>query len=115
MTAPTKRSSLDDASVHSPATGHGSVPDFFIVGHQKCGTTALYLMLSSHPQIFMPDVKEPWFFARELRPRSKNAGSRSRPSTLEMYLSLFAGAGPGQLVGEASPQYIRSQTAAAQI
>jgi hypothetical protein len=92
-----------------------TTPDFFILGHQKCGTTALYLMLSAHPQIFMPDVKEPWFFARELRPRSQHSGTRSRPDTLEVYLSLFADAAPGQLVGEASPQYIRSQTAPEQI
>src|SRR5665811_2433497 len=32
-------------------------PEFFIAGHQKCGTTALYAMLRKHPQIFMPDVK----------------------------------------------------------
>jgi hypothetical protein len=118
MTAPTKPPLGDLASLgdeDSVAPGNATAPDFFIVGHQKCGTTALYLMLSAHPQIFMPDVKEPWFFARELRPRSKHSGSRSRPDTLDVYLSLFAGATPGQLVGEASPQYIRSQTAAAEI
>ncbi len=92
------------------------VPDFFIVGHQKCGTTALFMMLSAHPQIFMPpEVKEPWFFARELRSRFGGPGSRSRPNTLEAYLSLFADAVTGQRVGEASPQYIRSQTAASEI
>jgi hypothetical protein len=37
----------------------GRVPDFFIVGHQKCGTTALYEMLRRRPQIFMSEVKEP--------------------------------------------------------
>ena len=30
------------------------LPDFFIVGHPKCGTTALYEMLRRHPQIYMP-------------------------------------------------------------
>lgn len=105
-----------------PAAGaiadrHSSVvPDFFIVGHQKCGTTALYMMLSAHPQIFMPpEVKEPWFFARELRSRFGGAGTRSRPNTLDAYLSLFADAAPGQRIGEASPQYIRSQIAASEI
>ena len=120
MTVPTKRSSPAGATaVPAAATAPGSVPDFFVVGHQKCGTTALYLMLSEHPRIFMPrDVKEPWFFARELRPGSFTDDAqarRSRPETLEQYVSLFADAAPGQLVGEASPQYIRSQTAAAEI
>ena len=39
------------------------VPDFFIVGHPKSGTTALYEMLRRHPQIYMPALKEPEFFA----------------------------------------------------
>ena len=97
------------------STGPTGVPDFFIVGHQKCGTTALYEMLSRHPQVFMPQVKEPWFFAQELRSRFPSPGTRSRPNELGEYLSLFAGAAPGQRVGEASPQYIRSERAAAEI
>ena len=39
------------------------IPDFFIIGHQKCGTTALYLMLKDHPQVFLPEHKEPRFFS----------------------------------------------------
>ena len=94
----------------------GRAPDFYVVGHQKCGTTALYLMLSEHPQVFMPpDVKEPWYFGRELRSRFQKPSTRSRPTTLEDYLALFADAEPGQLVGEASPQYIRSLHAAREI
>ncbi len=120
MPAPTKPSSSEGAPLAPAATtAAGGVPDFFIVGHQKCGTTALYLMLSEHPQIFMPrDVKEPWFFGRELRPGSFSDDGRvrrSRPETLEQYVALFADAAPGQLIGEASPQTIRSQTAAAEI
>ncbi len=85
------------------------VPDFFIVGHQKCGTTALYLMLHAHPQVFMSEVKEPRYFVPELL-------RADRPlSTLEGYLSLFEPAAPDQLIGDASPQYIRSQTAARKI
>ncbi|HEY1449739.1 MAG TPA: sulfotransferase [Solirubrobacteraceae bacterium] len=81
-------------------------PDFFIVGHQKCGTTALYEMLKRHPQIYLPDVKEPRYFVPELlRPDRKL-------STLDGYLELFAQAGHSQRAGEASPQYIRSRTAA---
>ena len=55
-----------------------SVPDFFIVGHPKCGTTALFEMLRTHPQIYMPDCKETFYFADELRfpppaPRQRTA------------------------------------------
>lgn len=87
------------------------LPDFFIVGHPKCGTTALYWMLSQHPQIFIP-MKEPRFFAPELRSRSRRIAPSNLPSTLKDYLSLFAPAGPHQRAGEATPMYLRSRTAA---
>jgi len=91
------------------------VPDFFIVGHSKCGTSALYAMLTQHPQIFMPEIKEPRFFAPELRSRFRGGDSDRRPDTLAGYLDLFAPAGPDQIVGEASPSYLRSREAAGRI
>jgi hypothetical protein len=93
----------------------GGVPDFFIVGHPKCGTTALYEMLRRHPQIYMPDFKEPWFFAEDMRPRFQPARSGVVPETLDAYVALFAGAAQGQRTGEASSSYLRSRTAAASI
>jgi hypothetical protein len=91
------------------------VPDFFIVGHHKSGTTALYEMLKRHPQIYMPDLKEPRFFASDLRPLLGHSSSSGLPDTLEEYLALFAGARPEQRAGEASPSYLRSHTAAGEI
>jgi len=90
------------------------VPDFFIVGQPKSGTTALYTMLRRHPQIFMPDNKEPWFFAEELHNRTppRPAGT---PTTLDQYLKLFESATSAQRVGEATPFYLWSRTAAARI
>ncbi len=92
----------------------GKLPGFFIVGHPKSGTTAMYEMLRSHPQIFMPDVKEPWYFATELQTRMPPR-PQGTPGTLEEYLRLFDGARDGQLAGEASPHYLWSHTAAAEI
>jgi hypothetical protein len=91
------------------------VPDFFVVGHPKCGTTALYEMLRAQPRIFMPELKEPWFLASDMEPRFPPPRSASPPETLADYLALFDGAGPEQLVGEASSAYLLSQTAAAAI
>ncbi len=70
------------------------MPDFFIVGHPKCGTTALYEMLRRHPQIFMPALKEPAFFATDLRSRFQRKGTGPLPVTLEQYLALFDAATP---------------------
>src|ERR671927_280038 len=83
-------------------------PDFFIVGAPKCGTTALYVYLKAHPQIFMPFLKEPHFFGRDL-------SSRYGRMTLADYLALFAGAKNDQRVGEASSWYLYSRTAAREI
>jgi len=91
------------------------VPDFFIVGQAKSGTTALYSMLKAHPQIYMPDVKEPRYLASDLRDRFHIPATSTVPDTLEKYLALFAPAGPDQLAGEASPSYLTSRTAAATI
>ncbi len=88
------------------------VPDFFIVGHHKSGTTALYEMLRRHPQIYMPDCKEPRFFASDLQPFFQPQASGVSPQTFDEYLSLFEAASPEQRVGEASPSYLRSATAA---
>jgi len=38
------------------------VPDFFLVGAMKCGTTALWRYLEQHPQTAMSRVKEPAYF-----------------------------------------------------
>jgi Sulfotransferase domain len=69
-------------------------------------------MLKRQPRVYMPSLKEPQFFASEMR---TGARPRGLPDTLEDYLSLFDGARADQLIGEASPSYLRSHTAAAEI
>jgi hypothetical protein len=101
------------------------LPDFFIVGHAKCGTTALYEVLNRHPQIFMPEYKwgagkEPWYFAKD-NPHPQAHGEKSIAFTgrhamsLQEYTSLFTGARAEQRVGEASTSYLWSTAAAARI
>jgi len=97
------------------ASVEGRVPDFFVVGHPKCGTTALYRMLRAHPEIFMPDIKEPWFLAPELRAPRRERRVGRRPETLAEYLALFAPARPEQRAGEASSSYLMSRSAAGRI
>src|SRR2546427_8582277 len=86
------------------------VPDFFIVGHAKSGTTALHEMLKRHPQIFLPLAKEPWYFSRN-NPQPRSVGEKSieftgnRAMSFDEYAALFADARPDQRVGEASTSY----------
>lgn len=84
------------------------MPDFFIVGAPKCGTTAMQTYLRQHPQVFMPARIEPNFFNIDMyRP-----GCIREPGA---YLGLFAGQPHKARLGEASPWYLYSKSAAAQI
>ena len=86
-----------------------SKPNFFIVGAPKCGTTSLYEYLRSHPQVFMPELKEPHFFSHDLI-------THHFVHSLDEYLQLFSKATPQQLrVGEASASYLLSSAAIREI
>jgi hypothetical protein len=60
----------------------------------------------------MPALKEPAYFATDLRSRFQRKGTGPLPVTLAQYLSLFDNASAEQLVGEASSSYLASATAA---
>jgi hypothetical protein len=101
----------------------GRLPDFFIAGQPKSGTTALYQMLKRHPQVYMSRVKEPYYFAND-NPIPARSGDRrwtsldqtgTKSKTLDQYLELFADARPDQIAGEASTHYLWWPTAAARI
>jgi Sulfotransferase family len=101
----------------APPAGKARMPDFFIVGQAKSGTTALWETLRRHPQVFMPPGKEPWFFARN-NPQPPDSTERllthtgKRVETVEEYLSLFSEARDDQLIGEGSTAYLWSPVAA---
>src|SRR6478672_8871336 len=100
MTGSTEPGAAADAAAQTPAVTTGPrIPDFFIVGHAKSGTTALYEMLRRHPEIYMPELKEPWFFASDMRPRFQPKRAGVPPQTLDEYVALFAAAAPGQRIG----------------
>jgi hypothetical protein len=44
-------------------TEQNRLPNFFILGAGRCGTTSLAQHLRGHDQIFIPEIKEPSFFA----------------------------------------------------
>jgi hypothetical protein len=41
------------------------MPNLFVIGAAKAGTTALHNYLTQHPQVFLSRVKEPEFFSKE--------------------------------------------------
>lgn len=82
--------------------------DFIIVGAPKCGTTALWKYLSSHPQIFMQREKEPHFFGSDLK-------SKRFQRNPDIYFGGFDEAAENQKTGEASVWYLYSKNAASEI
>ncbi len=89
-------------------------PNFLVIGAPRSGTSSLYEGLAQHPDIFLPAVKEPWFYAFGSR-RHPFRGPRDRfyyhyMSRAE-YEALFAEAGGESAIGEASTIYLYSQEA----
>jgi len=60
-------------------------PDFFIVGPQRTGTTWLHAVLGEHPEVFLTEPKELFFFSR-LKDR---ASARFESAGLDWYLAHF--------------------------
>lgn len=113
-------------------TGGGAgMPNLFVVGAMKAGTTTLYRYLAGHPDVFMSPVKEPHHFCGDLEIgrlaplyRSASAGlddyldgpmDQERHMAYvperERYLRLFRDAGARPWRGEASPSYLFSAAA----
>ena len=64
------------------------LPNLFIIGAPKCGTTSMFHWLSEHPEICVSKRKETWFFAdRELD--HLNVRQNHRKNSLAAYVSCF--------------------------
>ncbi|MDP9221839.1 MAG: sulfotransferase [Actinomycetota bacterium] len=100
-----------------------SLPDFFVVGVPKGGTTALHALLAQHPGIYLSPVKEPKFYlcAGGPPPRSTQRGPGDAHSAREWmwrrarYEALFEAAPPGVPRGESTPFYLYDRTAHARM
>lgn len=83
-------------------------PSFLIIGAPKCGTTAMYEYLRRHPDVFMPENKEPHYFADDIH-------QDTYIRCAHRYDALFAPAHDAAAIGEASVWYLYSRTAARRI
>jgi hypothetical protein len=97
------------------------MPNFLIIGAARTGTSSLYEYMRQHPDIFFSAVKEPMFFALEGAPPDfRGPGddkeiNRKAVTRLADYQALFTGAASRKAVGEASANYLYSETAAERI
>jgi hypothetical protein len=76
-------------------------PSFFIVGAARSGTTSLYCWLKQHPDVFLPEEKEPSYFCHTYGIRD-----------WAKYLSLFEAGKNKTAIGEASTSYLTSPESA---
>lgn len=84
------------------------IPDFFIVGAPKCGTTALHEYLSTHPEIFLPEEKEIYYFGKDLIFLSKR-------KSLDEYHNLYSHCPSSLKKGDTTATNLVSEEAAKEI
>lgn len=86
----------------------GSLPDFLIIGAQKCGTTALYDTLVQHPSVLPAYQKEVHYFDRYY-----NKGLLWYKANMPSRTARKAA--PEAIAGEAAPSYIYHPLAAQRV
>ncbi len=93
-----------------------ALPDFFIAGVPKAGTTALHSALARHPALFMSPVKEPKYFLTDGPPPAEGGPGDAKTYREHIwrraeYEALFAPAPAGVLRGESTPFYLYDRAA----
>ncbi len=86
------------------------IPNFFIIGAQKAGTTNLYYLLKQHPDIYFPEMKEPGYFYWTRYPEGVRWPNgkviKGGVSDWQEYLQLYANAANAMVIGDASTIYL---------
>lgn len=95
------------------------LPNFFVVGAEKAGTTSFHRYLDAHPEIYMSPSKEPRYFALDgTVPPPPEPHWPKRTiwiADAQEYEALFAAVDGEKAVGEASTMYLHSGLAARRI
>jgi hypothetical protein len=92
------------------------LPDFFVAGAPKAGTTAVHAALARHPSLYMSAVKEPKFFLTDGPPPARGGPGdaqtyREHVWRRDDYEALFDPAPAGALRGESTPFYLYNRGA----
>lgn len=82
--------------------------NLFVIGVNKAGTSWLYYLLDRHPDVFMADAKELYYFGDE-------GPEEERPKTLEEYHRHFPFDEDYRYFGDATVMYYKSPETADEI
>ncbi len=88
-----------------------ALPNFFVAGAPKAGTTALHAALARHPSLYLSAVKEPKFFLTDGPPPTQGGPGDARTYREHVwrradYEALFAAAPAAAPRGESTPFYL---------
>jgi len=83
---------------------HRVLPDFVVIGGQRCGSTSLYTILCGHPQVMAASHKELHFFDLNWQ-RGTTFYRRSFPLRRHLHMRTRRVGAPA-VAGEASPYYL---------
>ena len=84
------------------SSSYGRLPNFFLVGAARCGTTLLHSLLAEHSQVYFCPTKEPTFFSKPYQ-HVKNPVD---------YAAEFEGVTDERAIGEASHGYLTNPDSA---
>src|SRR4051812_48195755 len=89
----------------------GPIPNFLIAGAAKAGTTALFLYLAQHPDVFVGSLKEPNLFGLPEKFQYRGPGDQQvrfdkTVRSADEYLALFRGVSGQRAIGEATTRYL---------
>ena len=88
------------------------IPDIFIAGAPKCGTTSLHAWLSDHPDIHAPR-KESNYFSQDIYPTNGHYG---HIASLQEYCQIYDKTTTGKMYScDATPKYLYSDYALSEI
>jgi hypothetical protein len=96
-----------ERSTAAGGSGEGALPDFLIIGAQKCGTTFLYHLLCQHPYVETASTKEIHFFDTNFAEGVQWYRSHFLTSSQKNRRKI--------LTGESSPYYIYHPHAAKRV
>ena len=120
-----ERASISSST--SPRAEGTALPNFFIVGAPKAGTTSLYRYCSDHPDVFMSELKEPHYLSSvDAVPTWRGQSSSGTHETgrfrvtatvnsFDAYTRLFESGAGYAIRGEASTSYLSDATAPSRI
>ena len=94
------------------------IPNLFIVGHPRSGTSSLHSYLDQHPDIFMTVIKEPNYFALDFREASDRFHNKKLYfpfRTRKQYLRLYRKWEDEKIAGEATATNLCSKVSAQEI